>query len=245
MVTWLLNKGADIHAKTLAGETALDLARYKHYNKAIRALTRHTPCSNATVVADQSTTTSVIDVDDDVTPVYSDYVISEDHSFDPPDTPSLASRPPVLDPTEFSQADDGEESWIWQDGTLVTGTTSPTWLSNSQGGSFMPPSAAATKNPQYSPKSTMEMSQVDQVKTCGLDYVAKLEDRASRDVTANASATVAIKRKAKNKRSKTASRATTSGTTKSPKDKMKQTLDKSSSSKTPPAYPFATPVHAG
>lgn len=130
MVSWLLQEGADINATTYAGETAMDLASYKHYSKAIRALKHFVPVAGDTFVGEQSTVSFEND-QEEYQPLSQYDVMPQGYAFDTstPSSNKVAPLPP-MDPTEFSEAD-GEESFISHDETLVTGSTSaltaPTW----------------------------------------------------------------------------------------------------------------------
>ena len=150
MVRWLLQEGADINATTRAGETALQLATYKHYAKAIKELKHHVPAMDGnTFVGEQS----AVSLDNDHEQSSQYYTIPENFGFDTQVSKTkVTSYPlPPTDPTEFSEAD-GEESFISQDDTLVTGTTNPTWMSHSLNGSMLP----SVSSVNGSPRSTMD-----------------------------------------------------------------------------------------
>ena len=130
MVSWLLQEGADINATTHAGETAMDLASYKHYSKAIRALKHFVPVAGDTFVGEQSTVSFEND-QEEYQPISQYDVMPQGYAFDTPAPSSNKIAPlPPMDPTEFSEAD-GEESFFSHDETLVAGSTSaltaPTW----------------------------------------------------------------------------------------------------------------------
>ena len=116
-------------AKTSRGETPLDLARYKNYSNAVRALTARKPPvprdPAALTPMDFSSlqtngTTAVINA------IMHDKVDANQDDV-----------PPVDDTTERSESEDDES----QEPTVITGTvnTAPTWLSSSQNGSVPPP----------------------------------------------------------------------------------------------------------